>query len=53
LTDRCSTWAESRFGYTVLEADAERLTVTFRGTQGQGLYAETLRKGENAADCSR
>jgi hypothetical protein len=52
-TSRCRAWAESAYGFTVLEATEKELTVRFFGDGGQPLYETTLRKGETGQDCPR
>lgn len=45
-------WGRSSFGFTVLEAEGERLAVEFVGAGGKRLCRVELRKGgETAADC--
>lgn len=50
---RCRTWAESRFGFLELEADAETLTATFYGDLAQEVHQMRLRQGETVRDCPR
>lgn len=51
--DECREWAAAAHGFTVLEADAERMTVSFYGKTGDLLHETTWRKGERAEDCRR
>jgi len=43
-----SLFAKSAYGFTVLEADAKQLKVTFIGTDGGQLYTYTLNKGRES-----
>jgi len=52
-TSECRAWAESTYGFTVLEADSEEMTVRFLGSEGQELYRTTWKKGEAPEDCRR
>lgn len=52
-TNECRAWAESSYGFTVLEAEGEEMTVRFLGSEGQELYKVTWKKGEAPEDCRR
>ena len=52
-TGACRDWAESRFGFTVLEAGKEDLTAIFYGSGGERLHEVRLRKGQAVPDCTR
>lgn len=51
--DECREWAASAHGFTVLEADAQRMTVSFYGKAGDLLHETTWRKGDRGEDCPR
>jgi tartrate-resistant acid phosphatase type 5 len=52
-TSQCRSWAESSYGFTVLEATDDELTVRFLDSTGRSLHETTLRKGEPVEDCPR
>jgi tartrate-resistant acid phosphatase type 5 len=52
-TSQCRAWAEGTYGFAVLEATAEELTVRFVGPDGQSLYETSLKKGSPPPDCAR
>jgi tartrate-resistant acid phosphatase type 5 len=52
-TNGCRAWAESTYGFTVLEAEGEEMTVRFLGSDGQELHKTTWKKGEAPEDCRR
>jgi predicted phosphodiesterase len=52
-TDRCRAWGRSVYGFTVLEARKDEMTVRYVGTDGEVLYETSWKKGSPPADCSR
>jgi tartrate-resistant acid phosphatase type 5 len=52
-TSRCRAWAESTYGFAVLEATREEMTVRFFGADGRSLYETSWTKGSPPPDCPR
>lgn len=54
-TSACRQWADSMHGFTVLEADNEKLTVSFFDADGQPVQngRVELKEGSPAPDCPR
>lgn len=51
--NKCRDWGEARYGFTVLEADGQSLTVAFFGRKAERLYEMKMRKGEAVEECVR
>src|SRR5918992_3053884 len=52
-SNRCQAWAASAYGFTVLEAAGEELSLKFVGADGRRLYEVSWRKGWPPPDCLR
>ncbi len=53
VTSGCRVWAQSMYGFSILEVDQETLKVSFIGIENKLLHSATLKSEQTILTCTR